>query len=209
MVHGISRSIRYIIKLKQPIDRFDTFLPLCSEVRYNLNLVSYNTKIEVFGERELDKRFSKVENVYEYFKKMDIDNFKKMDIDNEDMNYTNKEEVLKYKNTFLYSTKIKFHPIVYSKEDYQQFKDRLEELKNIEDKTDDDYIEQYELFKKIDLCNIVYNPEYFEIIKETERKLTNIELTAEEKVLIYKIKSSLLLYRMVESSGFELTESHY
>ena len=85
MVHGISRSIRYIIKLKQPIDRFDTFLPLCSEVRYNLNLVSNNTKIEVFGERELDKRFSKVENVYEYFKKMDIDNFKKMDIDNEDM----------------------------------------------------------------------------------------------------------------------------
>ena len=199
MVHGISRSIRYIIKLKQPIDRFDTFLPLCSEVRYTLNLVSNNTKIEVFGERELDKRFSKVENVYEYFKKMDIDNY-----------YTGKEEeILKYKNTFLYSTKIKFHPIVYSKEDYQQFKDRLEELKNTEDKTDDDYIEQYELFKKIDLCNIVYNPEYFEIIKETERKLTNIELTAEEKVLIYKIKSSLLLYRMVESSGFELTESHY
>lgn len=199
MVHGISRSIRYIIKLKQPIDRFDTFLPLCSEVRYNLNLVSYNTKIEVFGERELDKRFSKVENVYEYFKKMDIDNY-----------YTGKEEeILKYKNTFLYSTKIKFHPIVYSKEDYLQFKDRLEELKNTEDKTDDDYIEQYELFKKIDLCNIVYNPKYFEIITETERKLTNIELTAEEKVLIYKIKSSLLLYRMVESSGFELTESHY
>lgn len=199
MVHGISRSIRYIIKLKQPIDRFDTFLPLCSEVRYNLNLVSNNTKIEVFGERELDKRFSKVENVYEYFKKMDIDNY-----------YTGKEEeILKYKNTFLYSTKIKFHPIVYSKEDYLQFKDRLEELKNTEDKTDDDYIEQYELFKKIDLCNIVYNPKYFEIITETERKLTNIELTAEEKVLIYKIKSSLLLYRMVESSGFELTESHY
>ena len=202
MVHGISRSIRYIIKLKQPIDRFDTFLPLCSEVRYNLNLVSYNTKIEVFGERELDKRFSKVENVYEYFKKMDIGN--------EDMYHTGKEEeVLKYKNTFLYSTQIKFHPIVYSKEDYLQFKDRLEELKNTEDKTDDDYMEQYELFKKIDLCNIVYNPKYFEIITETERKLTNIELTAEEKVLIYKIKSSLLLYSMVESSGFELTESHY
>ena len=202
MVHGISRSIRYIIKLKQPIDRFDTFLPLCSEVRYNLNLVSYNTKIEVFGERELDKRFSKVENVYDYFKKMDIGN--------EDMYHMGKEEeVLKYKNTFLYSTQIKFHPIVYSKEDYLQFKDRLEELKNTEDKTDDDYMEQYELFKKIDLCNIVYNPKYFEIITETERKLTNIELTAEEKVLIYKIKSSLLLYRMVESSGFELTESHY
>ena len=202
MVHGISRSIRYIIKLKQPIDRFDTFLPLCSEVRYNLNLVSYNTKIEVFGERELDKRFSKVENVYDYFKKMDIGN--------EDMYHMGKEEeVLKYKNTFLYSTQIKFHPIVYSKEDYLQFKDRLEELKNTEDKTDDDYMEQYELFKKIDLCNIVYNPKYFEIITETERKLTNIELTAEEKLLIYKIKSSLLLYRMVEGSGFELTESYY
>ena len=191
MVHGISRSIRYIIKLKQPIDRFDTFLPLCSEVRYNLHLVSNNTKIEVFGERELDKRFSKVEKVYEYFKKMDIDNY-----------YTGKEEeILKYKNTFLYSTKIKFHPIVYSKEDYQQFKDRLEELKNTEDKTDDDYIEQYELFKKIDLCNIVYNPEYFEIIKETERKLTNIELTAEEKVLIYKIKSSSVLSSVFFSSS--------
>lgn len=215
MVHGTNYQIRYIIHLKNQIDLYDDFLPICIAER-NMFEILDNKTIVIFNHKDLYERYysneiaktfeSKLSTVY-YGKKT------KTQLEEEAQN-------LKYYYALLYSSELKIinknnynTTKIYTLDEITEFHNRIQEINKIQygpnqHNLTEDEIKQL-LTEKNKIYEIIRNNPIFEPstgpeIIDIERQLTNIELTNEEKEMIERIKSNECIKSNIEAEGFQL-----
>lgn len=204
MVHGTTYTIRYLLRLKNPIDYYDDLLPICIANRKMFKLLDDRTII-IFDEKDLGKRFDNKPLSIEYAKA--INNELDEDINNK-----------KYFHAYVYSSEIKIvnntnydTTKIYTKEEFNVMKLRHKEIDKLfwanNNLTDED-LKQLEQELR-DISNILrYAPIFDHItgpeISEIERQLTNIELTDEEKKIIERVKSASCIKSTISDSNTQL-----
>jgi hypothetical protein len=103
---------------------------------------------------------------------------------------------------------------IISDEEFDIMKTRYNELeiKIIENNYDnyDLYSEEFHKLRKIIEIQVIINDkEYFQKIKEIEEKITNVQLTDEEIMLIKNIESHPIINEIIETSGFEIIKEFH
>jgi hypothetical protein len=213
MVHGDHYGINYFIYLTKPIDLFNDLLPICISNRYMINLIN-PTKISIFNLSYFHKRlksedisslcstFSELRNNscynYNLFKHRNLF-----------------PDLYLYYDVFKYSNMIKGKTYnIISDEEFDIMKTRYNELeiKIIENNYDnyDLYSEEFHKLRKIIEIQVIINDkEYFQKIKEIEEKITNVQLTDEEIMLIKNIESHPIINEIIETSGFEIIKEFH
>lgn len=124
-----------------------------------------------------------------------------------------------YYDVLKYSTIIKGRNIqMISNEELNVMKTRYNELENM---MNDDTLKygsyEHKLFfdelkslrKTIEIQTIICNKEYLQKIKDMEEKITNVQLTDEEIMLIKNIESHPTINEIIETSGFEMIKEYY
>lgn len=217
MVHGDYFGINYIIHLTKPIDLFNDLLPICITNRHMLKIIN-PTKISIFRPTNFDKRLnSKV--MYSYMSSF-------YELQNKCYDKTNLlktrqlfSDLYVYYDVFIYSTVIKGRNIqMISNEELDVCKIRYNELENIINNNTYDYgSSEYKLLfnelkllrNTIEIQTIINNKEYLQKIKDIEAKITNIQLTDEEIMLIKNIESHPTMNEIIETSGFEIIQEYH
>jgi hypothetical protein len=216
MVHGTTYTVRYIIKLKNPIDYYDVLLPICSANRKMFELINQNnqTLLVVFGEKDLDKRFDSKPNIREYYKVMSSTEYTGPK-DKEEIEYENAN--IKYWQAHMYSSRVKilvdnnFIPDkVYSDEEINELKIKgneiIKKLNTLSNRSEEYWNLESELdkIKFIIKLNPIFNSSTKDEIIELEKELSTIELTDEEKMILEKVKLDPNISSNIEAEGFQL-----
>lgn len=212
MVHGDNYGINYYIYLTKPIDLFNDLLPICISNRYMIKLIN-PTKISIFDSTYFNYRLNSkdISSLHSTFSELR---------NNRCYNYN----LLKHRNLFpdlyLYYDVFKYSTIIKGKtfniisnEEFDIMKTRYSELEN---KIIDDDFENYNLYseefhklrKTIEIQFIINDKEYFQKIKDIEEKITNVQLTDEEIMLIKNIESHPTICEIIETSGFEIIKEY-
>jgi hypothetical protein len=124
-----------------------------------------------------------------------------------------------YHDVFIYSTIIKGRNIqMISNEELDVIKIRYNELEHIINNNTYEYgSSEYKLSfnelkvlrNTIEIQTIINNEEYLQKIKDIEEKITNIQLTDEEIMLIKNIESHPTINEIIETSGFEIIQEYH
>ena len=211
MVHGTTYTVRYLLKLKNPIDYYDDLLPICMANRKMFELLDDKT-IVVLGEKDLGKRFDNnplARQFYEAISNIEYSGSKTK----EEREFDDKNR--KYFHALIYSSELKIinksnydTTKIYSLEELNAMKQRHNEINKIfysnnklTDKEDKELMEEMGKIGKNLRYGPIFCPETSQEIIDIERELTDIELTEEEKQLIERVKSMLL----VKSAETDLT----
>jgi hypothetical protein len=221
MVHGINRNIRYLIHLKNQIDLYDDFLPICIAERKMFEILD-NKTIVVLNHSDLYKRYysneiaktfeSKLEKTY-YGKKT------KAELEEEALN-------LKYHYALLYSSELKIinknnydTTKIYTLDEIKEFQNRIQEInktlygpnkqQNLNEEDIDNLNTEKNELQDIIKYNPLFEPSTGPEIIDIEKQLTNIELTHEEKEMIERIKSNPCIKSNIEAEGFQLYSHHW
>jgi hypothetical protein len=216
MVHGTTYTVRYVIKLKNPIDYFDVLLPICSANRKMFELINKNnqTLLVVFGEKDLDKRFNSKPNVREYYELISSIEYSGTKT-KEGIEYERKN--IKYWQAHMYSSRLKllvddkFIPDkVYSDEEITKLKAKGNEIINKLNALSHNSNEYWDLeselhnIEYIIKSNPIFSPTTKDEIIEFEKELSTIELTDDEKIILEKVKSDPNISSNIEAEGFQL-----
>jgi hypothetical protein len=217
MVHGDYFGINYIIHLTKTIDLFNDLLPICITNRHMLKIIN-PTKISIFRPTNFDKRLnSKV--MYSFMSSF-------YELQNKCYSETNLlktrqlfSDLYVYHDVFIYSTIIKGRNIqMISNEELDVIKIRYNELEHIINNNTYEYgSSEYKLSfnelkvlrNTIEIQTIINNEEYLQKIKDIEEKITNIQLTDEEIMLIKNIESHPTINEIIETSGFEIIQEYH
>ena len=215
MVHGDYYGINYFIYLTNPIDLFNDLLPICISNRYMIKLIN-PTKISIFDSTYFNKRLNSkdISSLYSTFYELR---------NNRCYNYN----LLKHRNLFpdlyLYYDVFKYSNVIKGKtyniisdEEFDIMKTRYNELEkkiiSCYDNYDNNdlYSEEFHKLRKIIEIQVIINDkEYFQKIKEIEEKITNVQLTNEEIILIKNIESHPIIHENIETSGFEIIKEFH
>jgi hypothetical protein len=216
MVHGDYFGVNYIIHLTKPIDLFNDLLPICISNRHMLKIIN-PTKISIFKPTNFDERLNSKE-MYSYissFYELKNKCYAKTNL------FKNRKlfpDLFVYYDVFIYSTIIKGRNFqIISNEELDVIKIRCNELENIINNNTFEYgssetkllFDELNLLrKKIEIQIIICNKEYLQKIKDIEEKITNIQLTDEEIMLIKNIESHPTINEIIETSGFEIIKEY-
>ena len=194
MVHGTNYGVQYIIKLNKDIDLYDDLLPICSHVRTMLKILP-DKKICILPYTLLDKRFYEKEESKKLISSL----------------FSEREDKNIYLDVLYYSINIKGKKnlIPTSREEILQLELIKNKLLDSETYSKEINNEIIRLTKILKIQHIISDNEYYQKIIELERKITNIELTNEEKTIIHKVISHPKLEGLLEYSDFELMSEDY
>jgi hypothetical protein len=211
MVHDYYYGVYYIIVLTQPIDYYDDLLPICIANRHDLKERGKN-KICIFNERIFDKRLCK-EEMTSFKSAMFELNFNSLRYNHTSPTCrdTLTDLYVNY-DCFIYSNFIKHNNIeVMSDEEFDNLTLKYENFNNEggKDMSNDEYLIAHHELNKSFLIQTVLKNKNFDKVVELEKKLTNIELTEEEKTLINNIVSHPKLNGIIKYHGFELVNYYY
>ena len=217
MVHGDYFGINYIIHLTKPIDLFNDLLPICISNRHMLTLIN-PTKISIFTSTMFNKRLNSKEmsSFISAFYELRNKCYAQTNL------LKNRQlfpDLYVYYDVLQYSTIIKGRYIeMISNDEFDVIKTRYNELENM---MNDDTLKygsyEHKLFfdelkslrKTIEIQTIICNKEYLQKIKDMEEKITNVQLTDEEIMLIKNIESHPTINEIIETSGFEMIKEYY
>ena len=217
MVHGDYFGINYIIHLTKPIDLFNDLLPICISNRHMLTLIN-PTKISIFTSTMFNKRLNSKEmsSFISAFYELRNKCYAQTNL------LKNRQlfpDLYVYYDVLQYSTIIKGRSIeMISNDEFDVIKTRYNELENM---MNDDTLKygsyEHKLFfdelkslrKTIEIQTIICNKEYLQKIKDMEEKITNVQLTDEEIMLIKNIESHPTINEIFETSGFEMIKEYY
>ena len=217
MVHGDYFGINYIIHLTKPIDLFNDLLPICISNRHMLTLIN-PTKISIFTSTMFNKRLNSKEmsSFISAFYELRNKCYAQTNL------LKNRQlfpDLYVYYDVLQYSTIIKGRSIeMISNDEFDVIKTRYNELENM---MNDDTLKygsyEHKLFfdelkslrKTIEIQTIICNKEYLQKIKDMEEKITNVQLTDEEIMLIKNIESHPTINEIIETSGFEMIKEYY
>ena len=217
MVHGDYFGINYIIHLTKPIDLFNDLLPICISNRHMLTLIN-PTKISIFTSTMFNKRLNSKEmsSFISAFYELRNKCYAQTNL------LKNRQlfpDLYVYYDVLQYSTIIKGRSIeMISNDEFDVIKTRYNELEIMLNNDTYNYGSyEHKLFfdelkslrKTIEIQTIICNKEYLQKIKDMEEKITNVQLTDEEIMLIKNIESHPTINEIIETSGFEMIKEYY
>jgi hypothetical protein len=214
MVHGQSYNVEYIIKLDREVDYFDDILPVSIDTRTLFKFTKNNTlKLVIINSSKFEIR--KINKYFvEYMNCLDRVAYHDVHL-NERAEFP---DVFKYYDVKVYNNFIHFEKDVQPmpRQEFENLVSYAEELHKLynahmNNYKDEDELDYDNIRKKINstenilmIQRIVNNPEYFSEIKDLYNKITDIELTDEEKELIHKVVTHPKLNGVIASHGFNL-----
>lgn len=179
MVHFDYHGVQYEAYLNRELDLYDVILPVCIDVRKMISITKIDRtndyKLVILPYNELEDRFSKNPHFSKYI----------------ESHYTD-FECTREKNpdAFKYYDAKTYNRMKKQPESYKPY--TQEELKNCEKrlqeaKDNEDWFEEHQLKKVLNIQRMILNTTYFEEIKKIEHEMTDIELTDKEKEVISKV----------------------
>jgi hypothetical protein len=216
MVHGDYFGINYIIHLTKPIDLFNDLLPICCSNRHMLTLIN-PTKISIFTSTRFDKRLmaKEMSSFISAFYELKNNCYAKTNALKTRQLFP---DLYLYYDILKYSTIIKGRNIqMISNDELDAIITRYNELENIINNGTYNYgssetkllFDELKLLRDtIEIQTIINNKEYLQKIKDMEEKITNIQLTDEEIMLIKSVKTNTTIKEIIETSGFEIIKEY-
>lgn len=217
MVHGISYVIQYEVYLKEEIDFFNDFLPICISLRtmFKYEKCKYNNgwKIIVLSDRQLKKRFSQLPYSHKFVQCMYETGYNDDAITRE-----SHPEIFKYYDAFVYSQCIKnANYTSITQDEFNELKERYNYVKNILngniDVKDKDMLQYYkemnEIRNNLKIQNVLIDKDYFDSVKQLYNELTDIKLTEDENSLIETVINHPKLEGLIIGMNFTLTSHNY
>lgn len=216
MVHGDYFGINYIIHLTKPIDLFNDLLPICCSNRHMLTLIN-PTKISIFTSTRFDKRLmaKEMSSFISAFYELKNKCYAQTNLLKTRQLFP---DLYLYYDVLKYSTIIKGRNIqIISNEELNVMKTRYNELENMINNDTYKYgsseskllFNEFNLLRDtIEIQTIINNKEYLQKIKDMEEKITNIQLTDEEIMLIKSVETNTTIKEIIETSGFEIIKEY-
>jgi hypothetical protein len=182
MVHGTNFGVELIIKTDREIDYYNDLLKISIDIRQKLYEKNENS-ILVYKRNYFDKKFNKLEYCNEYLNALNDIKYDRLYVSRQ-----THPELFLYNDVKIYNNFIKNQDCEQSISQ-EELNNLKEELNVLETKFDLENIGKRRkyLINKIEIQNIIINFDYFQKVKEIEKKLTDIKLTEEENEVVNKI----------------------